>query len=133
MADQLRRGVLHLVPALPFGDVLDAEVGGDVDHARARIQQRLQENAEVVGTDEAFFEDDDANIIRDLYTEKSGVNQIVVDSADDFKGVARNVAFSLSLYTGQMCTAPQNIYVPKDGIDTAYLETGATLGSGLMP
>ena len=54
-----------------------------------------------------------------VYTEKSGVNQIVVDSADDFKGVARNVAFSLSLYTGQMCTAPQNIYVPQDGIDTA--------------
>ena len=24
-----------------------------------------------------------------------------------------------SLYTGQMCTAPQNIYVPRDGIDTA--------------
>ena len=54
-----------------------------------------------------------------VYTEKSGVNQIVVDSTADFKGVARNVAFSLSLYTGQMCTAPQNIYVPKDGIDTA--------------
>jgi phenylacetic acid degradation protein paaN len=54
-----------------------------------------------------------------VYTEKSGVNQIIVDSADDFKGVARNVAFSLSLYTGQMCTAPQNIYLPKDGIDTA--------------
>ena len=54
-----------------------------------------------------------------VYTEKSGVNQIVVDSADDIKGVARNVAFSLALYTGQMCTAPQNIYVPKDGIDTA--------------
>ncbi len=35
-----------------------------------------------------------------VYTEKSGVNQIVVDSADDFKGVARNIAFSLSLYTG---------------------------------
>ncbi len=54
-----------------------------------------------------------------VYTEKSGVNQIVVDSTDDFKGVARNVAFSLALYTGQMCTAPQNIYVPKEGIDTA--------------
>jgi phenylacetic acid degradation protein paaN len=54
-----------------------------------------------------------------VYTEKSGVNQIVVDSADDFKSVARNVAFSLALYSGQMCTAPQNIYVPKDGIDTA--------------
>jgi acyl-CoA reductase-like NAD-dependent aldehyde dehydrogenase len=39
-----------------------------------------------------------------VYTEKSGVNQIVVDSTDDFKGVARNIAFSLALYTGQMCT-----------------------------
>jgi hypothetical protein len=46
---------------------------------RARIQQRLLENAEVVGTDEAFFEDDDANLIRDLYTEKSGV----LDDSDD--------------------------------------------------
>jgi phenylacetic acid degradation protein paaN len=54
-----------------------------------------------------------------VYTEKSGVNQVVIDSSDDWKGVARNVAFSLSLYSGQMCTAPQNIYVPKDGIDTA--------------
>ncbi len=54
-----------------------------------------------------------------VFTEKSGVNQIVVDSAADWKGLVRNVAFSLSLYTGQMCTAPQNIYVPRDGIDTA--------------
>ena len=54
-----------------------------------------------------------------VFTEKAGVNQIVVDSADDFKAVARNVAFSLALYTGQMCTAPQNIYVPRGGIDTA--------------
>jgi phenylacetic acid degradation protein paaN len=54
-----------------------------------------------------------------VYTEKAGVNQIVVDSTADFKGLVRNVAFSLSLYTGQMCTAPQNLYVPKEGIDTA--------------
>ena len=53
-----------------------------------------------------------------VYTEKAGVNQIVIDSADDVKTVARNIAFSLSLYTGQMCTAPQNIYVPRSGIDT---------------
>ena len=53
-----------------------------------------------------------------VYTEKAGVNQIVIDSTADFTGLARNVAFSLSLYTGQMCTAPQNIYVPKGGIDT---------------
>ena len=54
-----------------------------------------------------------------VYTEKAGVNQIIVDSTADFKGLVRNVAFSLSLYTGQMCTAPQNIYVPKGGIETA--------------
>jgi phenylacetic acid degradation protein paaN len=54
-----------------------------------------------------------------VYTEKAGVNQIVLDSVDDFKAVARNVAFSLALYTGQMCTAPQNVYIPKAGIDTA--------------
>ena len=54
-----------------------------------------------------------------VYAEKAGVNQIVIDSAQDMKGVARNVAFSLALYTGQMCTAPQNIYVARGGIDTA--------------
>jgi len=53
-----------------------------------------------------------------VYTEKAGVNQVIVDSTADFKGLARNLAFSLALYTGQMCTAPQNIYVPKGGIDT---------------
>jgi phenylacetic acid degradation protein paaN len=54
-----------------------------------------------------------------VFAEKAGVNQIVIDSADDIKSVARNIAFSLALYTGQMCTAPQNIYVPRGGIDTA--------------
>ena len=53
-----------------------------------------------------------------VYTEKAGVNQVVVDSTDDLPAVARNLAFSLSLYTGQMCTAPQNIYIPRDGIRT---------------
>ncbi len=46
---------------------------------RARIQQRLRENAEVVGTDEAFFEDEQAAVMRDLYTERSGV----LDDSDD--------------------------------------------------
>jgi phenylacetic acid degradation protein paaN len=54
-----------------------------------------------------------------VFTEKAGVNQIIIDSAADIKGVARNIAFSLALYTGQMCTAPQNVYVPRGGIDTA--------------
>ncbi|MEO6928909.1 MAG: phenylacetic acid degradation protein PaaN [Casimicrobiaceae bacterium] len=53
-----------------------------------------------------------------VFTEKAGVNQVIVDSTDDLPGLARNLAFSLSLYTGQMCTAPQNIYIPAGGIST---------------
>jgi superfamily II DNA or RNA helicase len=41
---------------------------------RERVRQRLRENAEVVGTDEAFFEDDcNDQTIRDLFTEKAGI------------------------------------------------------------
>jgi phenylacetic acid degradation protein paaN len=53
-----------------------------------------------------------------VYTEKAGVNTIVVDSTDDLAGMCRNIAFSLTLYSGQMCTTPQNILVPAAGIDT---------------
>ena len=71
-----------------------------------------------------------------VYTEKAGVNQVIVDSAADFKGLVRNLAFSLSLYSGQMCTAPQNIYVPKDGIDTpeghlSFDQVAAALAEGV--
>ncbi len=41
---------------------------------RARVRQRLSENREVVGSDETFFDDDqDEQLIRDLYTEKNGI------------------------------------------------------------
>jgi phenylacetic acid degradation protein paaN len=53
-----------------------------------------------------------------VFTEKSGVNGVVVDSTDSFQGLCANLAFSLALYSGQMCTTPQNLFVPRDGIDT---------------
>jgi phenylacetic acid degradation protein paaN len=53
-----------------------------------------------------------------VFTEKAGVNTVVVDSTDSFRGLCMNLAFSFSLYTGQMCTAPQNVYLPADGIET---------------
>ena len=53
-----------------------------------------------------------------VYTEKAGLNTVVVDSTDDYKAVLRNLAFSLSLYSGQMCTTPQNILVPAAGVRT---------------
>jgi phenylacetic acid degradation protein paaN len=53
-----------------------------------------------------------------VFTEKAGVNTILVDSTDDFAGMCRNIGFSLTLYSGQMCTTPQNILVPVSGIET---------------
>ncbi|MCK7623864.1 phenylacetic acid degradation protein PaaN [Streptomyces sp. RS10V-4] len=53
-----------------------------------------------------------------VYTEKAGVNTVVVESTDNYKGMLANLAFSLSLYSGQMCTTPQNLLIPRDGITT---------------
>ncbi|MBP7262362.1 MAG: phenylacetic acid degradation protein PaaN [Bacteroidia bacterium] len=52
------------------------------------------------------------------FTEKAGVNSIIIDSVNDMAAVAQNIAFSASLYSGQMCTAPQNIFIPDSGIPT---------------
>src|SRR5690242_6208918 len=53
-----------------------------------------------------------------VFTEKAGVNTVVVDSTDDYRGMLANLAFSLSLYSGQMCTTPQNLLIPRSGIGT---------------
>lgn len=53
-----------------------------------------------------------------VFTEKTGVNSMILDSTDDVDAMVQNLAFSLCLYSGQMCTAPQNFFIPKDGIDT---------------
>ena len=59
-----------------------------------------------------------------VFTEKTGVNSIILDSCDDLDKVAQNLAFSVSLYSGQMCTAPQNFFIP---------ETGVRVGETLVP
>src|SRR5260221_6120932 len=53
-----------------------------------------------------------------VFTEKTGVNSVILDSVDDVDKVAANLAFSVNLYSGQMCTAPQNLYIPADGINS---------------
>ena len=56
---------------------------------------------------------------KSVFTEKTGVNSVILDSVVDADKVAANLAFSVNLYSGQMCTAPQNFYIPADGIETA--------------
>ncbi|MFF4080734.1 phenylacetic acid degradation protein PaaN [Streptomyces sp. NPDC001777] len=71
-----------------------------------------------------------------VYTEKAGVNTIVIDSTDDYRGMLSNLAFSLSLYSGQMCTTPQNLLIPRDGIttdagDKSYDEVAADIAGAV--
>jgi phenylacetic acid degradation protein paaN len=71
-----------------------------------------------------------------VFTEKAGVNTVVVDSTSDFGAMCQNLAFSFSLYSGQMCTAPQNVYLPAAGIATddgvkSPAEVGAGIGAAL--
>jgi hypothetical protein len=56
------------------------------------VRQRLRENAEVVGSDEAFFEDDrNDSIIRDLFTEKAGILDGDADTEVDLGSYAYQV------------------------------------------
>jgi superfamily II DNA or RNA helicase len=59
---------------------------------RARVRQRLRENAEVVGTDEAFFEDDkNDHAVVDLYNEKSGLLDGDAESEVDLASYAYQI------------------------------------------
>lgn len=53
-----------------------------------------------------------------IYKEQAGVNTILLESSGNFAAVAQNLAFSLSLYSGQMCTTPQAVLIPAQGINT---------------
>ncbi len=59
---------------------------------RARVRQRLHENAEVVGTDEAFFEDErERQKLFDLYHEKSGILDGDAESEVDLASYAYQI------------------------------------------
>ncbi|MDR1612455.1 MAG: phospholipase D-like domain-containing protein [Planctomycetota bacterium] len=59
---------------------------------RTRVRRRLRENAEVVGADEIFFEDeDDAQAIRDLFTEKAGILDGEEDAEVDLASYAYQI------------------------------------------
>ncbi|MEG4940324.1 helicase-related protein [Microcoleus sp. F4-D5] len=58
---------------------------------RERLRRRLQENAEVVGTDETFFEDDSPQVILDIYNEKSGI----LDGEEDAEVDLTSEAFQI--------------------------------------
>lgn len=71
-----------------------------------------------------------------VYAEMAGVNVVVIESTSDYPALLRNLAFTLSLYSGQMCTTTQAILVPAAGIGTpegnvAFDQVAADLGTAI--
>jgi phenylacetic acid degradation protein paaN len=73
---------------------------------------------------------------KQVYAELAGVNNVVIESTDNYKGMLRNLAFTLSLYSGQMCTTTKALLVPAEGIETdqgrkSFDEVAADLGAAI--
>lgn len=124
------RAVLPLAVVVRYAREVLAEAGFDpnvvqlaAEEPRDRVAATLATRTEVKVIDftgsTAFGDWLEANARQAVvHTEKAGVNTVVVDSTGDFAGMCQNFAFSLSLYSGQMCTTPQTILVPRGGIAT---------------
>jgi phenylacetic acid degradation protein paaN len=52
------------------------------------------------------------------FTETSGVNTVVIESADDLDAALRTLATTMCMFSAQMCTSPQNVYLPRIGVRT---------------
>ncbi|MGV0024189.1 helicase-related protein [Phormidesmis priestleyi] len=70
---------------------LPAEGVDRLINLRGRLQQRLRENAEVVGADESFFEDRSDLVMLDLYNEKAGL----LDGEEDTEVDLTSEAFQI--------------------------------------
>lgn len=85
---------------------------------RAKVRQRLIENAEVVGSDETFFDDDkDNDLIRDLYTEKNGIldddGDTEVDLASYAYQIWKNATDADPTLTAKIEAMPNVVYATK--------------------
>lgn len=56
------------------------------------------------------------------YTETSGVNSVVLESTNDLKGLAQTLGGALCMFSKQMCTSPQNVYIPRHGFRSSDTE-----------
>jgi len=70
---------------------LPADGVEELINLRGRLINRLQENAEVVGTDEVFFEGGNDNVVLDLYHEKAGILDDVEDNEVDLVSEALSI------------------------------------------
>ena len=52
------------------------------------------------------------------FTETAGCNTVVLVACTDLPAVLRSLATTLCMFSAQMCTSPQNIYIPRQGVQT---------------
>ena len=120
--------ILPVAMSIKVAQEVLAELGFDpalvslvVDAPEAPVAQMLALDPRVKLVDftgsNAFGEWLERNALQaQVFTEKAGINTVIIDSTGNLKALAKNLAFSLSLYSGQMCTTTQAIYVPRGGI-----------------
>lgn len=92
---------------------------------RSRVRQRLKENAEVVGTDEAFFEDEgERKELVDLYNEHAGILDGEADTEVDLASYAYQIwKNAIDAYPALQKAIPElpsvvystKAYTPQDG------------------
>lgn len=91
-----------------------------VDSSENLIAKQLAEHPDVKLIDytggSAFGNYIESLSKKTVFTEKAGVNSVILDSSKNLTDTIANLAFSVSLYSGQMCTAPQNIFIPSTGV-----------------
>ncbi|WP_119354238.1 phenylacetic acid degradation protein PaaN [Azohydromonas sediminis] len=71
-----------------------------------------------------------------VFTETAGCNTVVLESADDLDAALRALATTMCMFSAQMCTSPQNVYVPRAGVATPagrvpFDEVGARLAAAI--
>ena len=106
---------------------------------RSRVRERLRQNAEVVGTDEAFFDDERAadGFLVDLYNERSGTLDADPDAEVDLASYAyqiwKNAIDAQPSLEAQVTDLPPVVYATRAFTPTttspagalAYVRTGA--------
>ena len=98
---------------------------------RSRVHARLLQNAEVVGTDEAFFEDDDESVIVDLYNERSGLLDDPLDDDVDLASYAyqiwKNAITQDPSLKGEIEKLPDVVYSTKPHLPTVAAPEGVLI------
>ena len=111
---------------------LPAEGVDRIINLRARVLARLHENAEVVGTDEAFFEDeDDKKAILDLYNERAGLLDDELDNDVDLASYAyqiwKNAITQDPSLEGDISKLPPVVYSTQPHLPTETEPEGALI------